>query len=113
MSSVEEELRTFGIVKWFNNKNGYGFITVLSGEYEGRDIFIHHTGIKTVKSHYKYLVQGEYVSFDVLKCEDQKHELQGSCVTGPLGKSLMCEIKFVSRDSRDRGSVEHSVEESA
>ena len=113
MSSLESELRTFGIVKWFNNKNGYGFITVLRGEYEGRDIFVHHTGIKTEKSHYRYLVQGEYVSFDVLKCEDEKHELQGSEVTGVFGKCLMCETKFLNRDTRDKGSIERPVEESA
>ena len=28
-----DELRTFGTVKWFNNKAGYGFITILRGEH--------------------------------------------------------------------------------
>ena len=29
-----------GTVKWFDKKRGYGFV-----EHEGKDIFIHHTGL--------------------------------------------------------------------
>lgn len=96
----QEDLRVFGTVKWFNNKSGYGFITVLAGEYEGRDIFVHHTNINTKDSHYRYLVQGEYISMDVQHCEDEKHELQAAAVTGVFGKSLMCETKYLNRDTR-------------
>ena len=32
-----------GNVKWFNNKSGYGFITVMSeSPHKGQDIFAHH-----------------------------------------------------------------------
>ena len=49
-----------GKVKWFNNKAGYGFITVSEkGDYNGKDIFTHFTAIKVTNSQYKYLVQGE------------------------------------------------------
>ena len=34
-----------GNCKWFNNKIGYGFITVMDGEHKGKDIFVHHTGV--------------------------------------------------------------------
>ena len=32
-----------GKVKWFNNKSGYGFITVLSGDRKNEDMFAHHS----------------------------------------------------------------------
>ena len=34
-----------GRVKWFNNKAGYGFITISSDEQSGEDVFVHHSAI--------------------------------------------------------------------
>ena len=52
--------RLTGMVKWFNNKAGFGFITVCEGlEHAGKDIFAHYTSIRVTNSQYKYLVQGE------------------------------------------------------
>ncbi len=48
-----------GIVKWFNDKKGYGFIK----EEEGRDIFVHFSSI--TMSGFKTLAEGEEVNFDV------------------------------------------------
>jgi CspA family cold shock protein len=50
---------THGIVKWFNNKKGYGFIN----EEEGRDIFVHFSSISM--DGYKSLNEGEHVEFDI------------------------------------------------
>jgi len=50
-----------GIVKWFNNQKGYGFITI-----EDRpDIFVHHSAIHM--DGYRTLRQGEEVEFDLLE----------------------------------------------
>ena len=57
-----------GRVKWFNNKAGYGFLTISSGEKEGTDIFVHHKDIVVGSKQFKYLVDGEYVKFD---CTDR------------------------------------------
>ena len=53
---------TQGIVKWFNNEKGFGFITPESG---GNDVFVHHTAIQG--SGYKSLAEGERVSFEVTR----------------------------------------------
>lgn len=101
-----EHLRTFGTVKWFNNKAGYGFITILDGEYKGKDIFIHHSGINIKGSHYKYLVQGEYVSCDVKNCrsedESSRYEYQGINVCGVFDNRLMCEVQNENRSKNEK-----------
>ena len=47
-----------GIVKWFNEKKGFGFIE----RNDGPDVFVHHTGINATG--YRSLAEGEQVSFD-------------------------------------------------
>ena len=44
-----------GRVKWFNNKAGYGFITVTDGDRSGSDIFVHHSAINVESQQYRYL----------------------------------------------------------
>ena len=48
-----------GVVKWFNNDKGYGFIKRATGE----DVFVHHSSIQA--SGYRTLNEGETVEFDV------------------------------------------------
>jgi CspA family cold shock protein len=91
-----------GKVKWFNNKAGYGFITVSDeGGYMNNDIFTHYTAIKVTNSQYKYLVQGEYVQFDLVKSTTGPHEYKAMSVTGIKGGELMCETRTSSRPTRD------------
>ena len=61
MSSSGETIKTgvIGKVKWFNNKAGYGFITVTEDvDYNGKDIFTHYTAVKVTNSQYKYFGTG-------------------------------------------------------
>jgi cold shock protein len=48
-----------GTVKWFDEKKGYGFITM----DEGKDVFVHYTAIQG--SGFRKLAEGERVSFEV------------------------------------------------
>ena len=92
------ESRYTGRVKWFNNKSGFGFITQCEGEQNEKDIFVHWSSIKVENSQYKYLVQGEYVDFNLMKPERGDHEYHAIEVSGVKGGKLMCETR---RDNRD------------
>ena len=48
-----------GIVKWFNNQKGYGFIT----PENGKDVFVHHSVIQG--DGFKSLKEGEEVEFEI------------------------------------------------
>ncbi len=48
-----------GIVKWFSDKKGYGFIE----QEGGPDVFVHHSGI--VGSGFKSLNEGDRVTFEI------------------------------------------------
>ena len=90
-----------GRVKWFNNKTGFGFITVTVGSNEGNDIFVHHSSIKVVSEQYKYLVQGEYVEFELINTNGGKHKFQAGSVKGIKGGKLMCETRMEFRVARN------------
>jgi cold shock CspA family protein len=92
--------KTSGRVKWFNNKSGYGFITISAGEHEGTDIFVHHSSITVDKEQYRYLVQGEYVEFVLKEMVDSDHKWQASDVSGISGGKLMCETRLETRATR-------------
>lgn len=89
-----------GRVKWFNNKAGYGFITVTDGSRSGTDVFVHHSTIQVENQQYKYLVQGEYVEFNLIKTTSGAHEWQASNVHGIKGGKLMCETRNETKQAR-------------
>jgi len=93
---------TSGRVKWFNNKAGYGFITLIDCETnKERDIFVHHSEIKVDQTQYKYLVQGEYVEF-VLGAINRENnvDVHATSVRGINGGKLMCETRNEVRSQR-------------
>lgn len=92
-NTVSSLSKTVGQVKWFNNKAGYGFITIKEEDGTSKDIFAHYTNLKVDDSQYKYLVQGEYVEFVLAPLEDGKHEVQAKEITGINGGQLMCETR--------------------
>jgi CspA family cold shock protein len=74
-----------GQCKWFNNAYGYGFVTIWDGPQKGKDIFVHHSGIRPLNSMYKTLRKGEYIMFDIIEGEkgQQAVNVRGIC-NGPL-----------------------------
>jgi len=50
-----------GTDKWFNDKKGFGFISIEGGE----DIFVHHTAIQS--DGFRTLEEGDNVEFEIVK----------------------------------------------
>lgn len=66
-----------GIVKWFDNERGYGFIST----NEGNDVFVHYSNIKECGTN-KDLHEGESVYFDIIQADKgpsaiNVHKLEG------------------------------------
>tara|TARA_B110000037_G_scaffold104480_1_gene121647 strand:+ start:959 stop:1423 length:465 start_codon:yes stop_codon:yes gene_type:complete len=129
MSTTETSETIYqGRVKWFNNKAGYGFVTIIdgvdSGDKIGTDIFAHHSSINVVDEQYKYLVQGEYIEFSLSAVDNgADYKYQASSIRGIKGGKLLCETRNEIRStvpqsrnntrqpSRARGTGPREVQE--
>jgi CspA family cold shock protein len=100
LKGTTSDERLIGRVKWFNNKAGYGFITVTDGSQAGSDIFVHHSAIGVTSQQYKYLVQGEYVEFSISATQNSTHAFQASNICGIKGGKLMCETRNEFKQAR-------------
>jgi cold shock CspA family protein len=98
--------RTTGRVKWFNNKAGYGFITATTGAQAGTDVFAHHSGLAVSSQQYRYLVQGEYVEFQMNAVEGGAHRFQAADVSGIGRGMLMCETRRSFREGQQSSEQE-------
>ena len=50
-----------GIVKWFNNQKGFGFIS----DEKGNDVFVHYSGLNM--EGFKTLEEGQEVEFEIVQ----------------------------------------------
>ena len=90
--STNQETYT-GRCKWFNNRLGYGFITVDNSSEQNNvpsDLFVHQTNISPNSSTYRTLRQGEYVSFSLSRDDTS---VQAVNVTGINGGPLLCDTQ--------------------
>jgi CspA family cold shock protein len=99
-SDTSASVRLTGRVKWFNNKTGFGFITIVGGNDQFKDaseIFAHHSAIKVSQEQYRYLVEGEYVEFSVSNTAAGDHKFQAADIRGVKGGKLFCETRYEQR----------------
>ena len=54
-------MKTKGTVKWFNDRKGFGFIRLESGD----DVFVHYSALQG--EGFKTLKEGENVEFEVVQ----------------------------------------------
>jgi len=57
----EKKVMANGVVKWFNDAKGFGFIE----QDGGADVFVHFSAIQS--EGFKSLAEGDAVSFDVVQ----------------------------------------------
>ena len=57
-----------GVVKWFNRKKGYGFITV-TDDSDDNDVFVHFSAIVDDDHDFKTLDEGDKVEFEIIDGE--------------------------------------------
>ena len=58
---MTETDRITGVVKWFSNEKGYGFITWEGG----KDVFVHYSAITQENGGFRSLAEGEEVEFSI------------------------------------------------
>ena len=102
-NETEEEnsqVRITGRVKWFNNKAGFGFVTACEGDLKDKDVFVHYSSINAPDDQYKYLIQCEYVDFELNDSVKGDHEFHAANISGVKGGSLMCETRKLTLETR-------------
>ena len=103
-SVTSAPVRLTGRVKWFNNKTGFGFISVVGGNDQYKDaseVFVHHSAVTVSQEQYRYLVEGEYVEFSVVTTDTGDHKFQAGDVRGVKGGKLFCETRHEHRATQD------------
>ena len=114
-SDTSAPVRLTGRVKWFNNKTGFGFISVVRGNDQYKDaseVFVHHSAVTVSQEQYRYLVEGEYVEFSVVTTDSGDHKFQAGDVRGVKGGKLFCETRHEHRASQDGGGSGDGAERS-
>ena len=57
-----------GIIKWFSNRKGYGFITFIKDDSIETDIFFHYTAIANENDdQHNSLNEGDEVEFEIVE----------------------------------------------
>ena len=78
-------MATSGLVKWFNDSKGYGFIQA-ADDKDNRDIFVHYTAI--AGDGFKTLVEGQQVQFELVDSPKGPQALNVAKAEGEMAQAL-------------------------
>ena len=86
-TNSNQENKIVCVVKWFNSRKGYGFITSMENN---NDYFVHQSQLEPTENCFKTLYIGEYIECFIKK-DNETNKEQAYNVTGIQGGKLMCE----------------------
>jgi cold shock protein len=96
-----------GVVKWFNDAKGFGFIEHTSG----RDVFVHYSVIDC--EGFKTLKDGEPVEYEIKEGPKGLHALRVAKVPGAPGEGVSGDSSDSDESSSDGHETESSAEENS
>nr|XP_009860366.1 zinc finger protein ZF(CCHC)-17 isoform X1 [Ciona intestinalis]XP_026692694.1 zinc finger protein ZF(CCHC)-17 isoform X1 [Ciona intestinalis] len=103
---VEDLIEAFGNCKWFNSKQGYGFITPDTSSQEKTDVFVHQSSIDM--EGFRSLQEGDRVKFWY---KPSKKGLEAVKVVGPGGEKLVGAERTKKSRPSDRRSRCYNCDE--
>ena len=80
-----------GVVKSFNRRRKFGFITVLTGKYTDKEVFVHISDVTVRDEHDAFLVPGEYVQLSI---STNDKGLNAVSVTGIEGGRVLYDCPY-------------------
>jgi len=90
-----------GVVKWFNNSKGFGFIE----HSTGKDVFVHYSVIDS--EGFKTLKDGEEVEYEIKEGPKGLHALKvQKCQLSEAESSLELEVSSDNEDSEESEEIE-------
>lgn len=97
-----------GVVKWFNDAKGFGFIEHTTG----RDVFVHYSVIET--EGFKTLKDGEEVEYELKEGAKGLHAARVARVNAPasLAASVVAEVVPPAGESKDSDAIMTDSDES-
>jgi len=82
-----------GVVKWFNDAKGFGFIEHTSG----KDVFVHYSVI--ISEGFKTLKDGEEVDYEIKEGPKGLHAAKVVRTNIPAEESAQAPVEAISEDS--------------
>ena len=98
ITKTEDFKMNRGIVKWFHNQKGYGFITM----EDGTEVFVHYSDIVSEKK-FKFLEEGQTVEFEIVDVEKGKQAVNVIVIEAECNIDIDPREEIVSKIATDFG----------